>query len=488
MAFTALLRTFEREKGWINFQIESFNNFVRSGIQGIIEEIGSLQLNPEAGNLELRFGKIEVGTPVVKEADGSTRQVFPNEARIRNLTYAAPMWMVVTPIVNGIQQRSEKVHIGDMPIMVKSCLCSTSGLSDQERIEKGEDPADPGGYFIINGTERVLVLIEEIASNKPVFEKGNESITVRINSEKSGFKQRHVIERRPDGEVTISFANLRKLSMITLLRALGLETDKQICDEISMDPRILNELYVSLYHEEATNTKEALDIIGKKLRVAEDYREERVNQILDRYLLPHVGQDSSKRVEKAEVLAKIVKKVTALSMGMIPKDDIDHYANKRLLMSGELVGQLFRSILLGRWGLLAKMTYNYQKLVKRGKRPSIQGIVEADAMTKQILSSLATGNWIGGRTGVSQRLDRSSYVKTISHLRSVISPLTSTQEHFKARQVHPTEWGRLDPAETPEGSSIGLRKHLALLTEITPGLPPGEDERILKSVASSTQK
>jgi DNA-directed RNA polymerase subunit B len=484
MAFTALLKAFEKEKGWIDFQIDSFDNFVNQGIQNIIGEIGSVQLNPEAGNLELRFGKIEIARPSVKEADGSTRQVFPNEARIRNLTYSAPMFMVVTPIVNGIQQRSEKVHIGDMPIMIKSGLCSTSGLSREELIQRGEDPDDPGGYFIINGTERVLVLIEEIASNKPIFEKSKDLITVRINSEKSGFKQRHIVERKPDGEITISFANIRKLSVITLLRALGLETDKQICDEISDNPKILNELYVNLYHEEATNTQEAIEIMGKKLRVAEDYRLERVNQILDRYLLPHVGQETDKRIEKAEVLAKIVKKTIALSMGMIPKDDIDHYSNKRLLMSGELIGQLFRSILLGRWGLLAKMSYNYQKLVKRGKKPSMQGIVEADAMTKQILSSLATGNWIGGRTGVSQRLDRSSYVKTVSHLRSIISPLTSTQEHFRARQVHPTEWGRLDPAETPEGSSIGLRKHLALITEITPGLNPGEEERILKSFTS----
>jgi DNA-directed RNA polymerase subunit B len=484
MAFTELLKAFEKEKGWIDFQIDSFDNFANRGIQSIIGEIGSVQLNPEAGNLELKFGRIEITRPSVKEADGSTRQVFPNEARIRNLTYSAPMFMIVTPIVNGIQQRSEKVHIGDMPIMIKSALCSTSGLSREELIEKGEDPDDPGGYFIINGTERVLVLIEEIASNKPIFEKSKDLITVRINSEKSGFKQRHIVERKPDGEVTISFANIRKLSIITLLRALGLETDKRICDEISDDPKLLNELYVNLYHEEATNTQEAIEIMGKKLRVAEDYRLERVNQILARHLLPHVGQETEKRIEKAEVLAKVVKKTIALSMGMIPKDDIDHYSNKRLLMSGDLIGQLFRSILLGRWGLLAKMSYNYQKLVKRGKKPSMQGIVEADAMTKQILSSLATGNWIGGRTGVSQRLDRSSYVKTISHLRSIISPLTSTQEHFKARQVHPTEWGRLDPAETPEGSSIGLRKHLALITEITPGLNPGEDERVLKTLTS----
>jgi DNA-directed RNA polymerase subunit B len=482
MSFMPLLRIIEKEQGWVNFQIDSFNNFLEYGIQNIIDEIETVSLNPETGDHKLKFEKIHIGRPSVKEADGSTRQIFPNEARIRNLTYAAPVYVDITPIVNGVQEKPERVHIGNLPIMVKSSLCSTHGLNPGELKRNGEDPNDPGGYFIVNGTERVLVLIEEIASNKPIFEKEADHISVRINSEKSGFRQRHVIERKPDGEITVSFANIRKLNIITLLKALGLETDKDICFHISDDPRILNELYINLYQSPETTTDDATDNIGKKIRVSEDYRMERVNQILDRYLLPHIGQATGNRLEKADVLAKIVKKMVMLSLNMIPEDDIDHYNNKRLLMSGELMGQLFRSILLGRWGLLAKMNYNYQKLVKRGKSPSVQGIIEANAVTKQILSSLATGNWIGGRTGVSQRLDRSSYVKSISHLRSIISPLTSTQEHFKARQIHPTEWGRLCPAETPEGSSIGLRKHLALMVEVTPGLSERETEKIFKIV------
>ena len=484
MEFKNLLKAFEKDKGWVNFQVESFNNFINFGIQQIIDEIEAITLAPDQGDFKLKFGKAMVGKPAIKEADGSTRYIFPNEARIRNLTYSAPIFINIIPIVNGVQEKPEKVHVGDLPIMVKSDLCSTHGLTKQELVQKGEDPDDPGGYFIINGTERVLVLIEEIASNKPIFERGDDgTISVRVNSEKSGFKQRHVIERKPDGEISISFANIRKLSMVPLLKSLGLETDKEICENISSDPRILNELYINLFQSEVSTIKEAMDFIGKKMRVAEDYREERVNQILDRYLLPHLGQETANRKEKARVLSRMIERIISLSLGNIPEDDIDHYANKRLLTSGELLGQLFRSILLGRWGLLAKMSYNYQKLVKRGKFPTIQGIIEANAVTKQILSSLATGNWIGGRTGVSQRLDRSSYVKTVSHLRSVISPLTSTQEHFKARQIHPTEWGRLCPAETPEGSSIGLRKHLALLTEITPGMNQSEEERVLRSLA-----
>ncbi len=481
-----LFKVIEKERGWVNFQIDSFNHFLEYGIQNIIDEIETVSLNPELGDHKLKFGKVHIGRPSVKEADGSTRQIFPNEGRIRNLTYAAPVYVDITPIINGVQEKPERVHIGNLPIMIKSSLCSTHGLNTKELAVNGEDPNDPGGYFIVNGTERVLVLIEEIASNKPIFEKLDKKIiSVRINSEKSGFKQRHVMERKPDGEITISFANIRKLNVITLFKALGLQTDKEICDQISDDPAILNELYINLYQSTDTTTDDAIDNIGKKMRVSEDYRVERVNQILDRYLLPHIGQNTEARPEKAATIAKIVSKIVMLSQNRIPEDDIDHYNNKRLLMSGELVGQLFRSILLGRWGLLAKMNYNYQKLVKRGKSPSIQGIIEANAVTKQILSSLATGNWIGGRTGVSQRLDRSSYVKTISHLRSIVSPLTSTQEHFKARQIHPTEWGRLCPAETPEGSSIGLRKHLALMVEVTPGLSEQETSKVLKIVKES---
>jgi len=477
-----LIYAFEKDRGFVKFQIDSFNRFIREGVQNIINEIKEVKLSPEIGDVKLVFGKVEVKTPVVKEADGSSRKIFPNEARIRNLNYSAPVFIEITPVVNGVQEKPERVQIGSIPIMVRSDLCSTHGLSEKDLVKKGEDPNDPGGYFIVNGTERVLVLIEEIANNKPIFERDGETITVRINSERSGFKQRHLIERKPDGEMTISFANIRRLPITTILKALGLETDKDISLNISSGQAILNEFYINLYQEEATTQASAVEIMGKKLRVDEDYREERVAQILDRYLLPHVGQKKEDRIKKAKVLTRIIKKSILLSMRKIPEDDIDHYVNKRLLTAGELLAQLFRSILLGRWGLLAKMTYNYQKLVKRDKIPTIQGIIEADAVTKQILSSLATGNWIGGRTGVSQRLDRSSFTKTISHLRSVVSPLTSTQEHFKARQIHPTEFGRLCPAETPEGSSIGLRKHLAILAEITSGLSSEEEEKILKTI------
>lgn len=489
MLYNILIKNFEKEKGWVRYQIESFNNFVDFGLQNIINEIGIVKIVSGSEDLKIKFGKIEIEKPFVKEADGSERVIYPNEARLRNLTYIAPIFIELTPIFNGVQEKPEKVHIGDLPVMVRSKLCTLSGLDEAKLIEVGEDPTDPGGYFIVNGTERVLVLIEEIASNKPIFEKTEDGgVSVRINSERSGFKQRHLVEMRPDGVVVISFANLRRLPIVVLLKALGFENDKEMCDYISNKESIIKEFYINLYETDVVTTEEAVDYIGKKLKVTEDYRKERVTQILDRYLLPHIGQSESNRRQKGLYLARIIRKCIAIKLGLAPDDDIDHYSNKRLLMSGELLEQLFRSVLLGRWGLIAKMTYNYQKLTKRGKSPSLQAIIEADTVTKQLLSSLATGTWVGGATGVSQRLDRASYIKTISHLRSVLSPLTSTQEHFKARQIHPTEWGRICPAETPEGSSIGLRKHIALMTEITPGISEKEFMEISNLIESKVKK
>ena len=481
-SFIQLLSAFEKERGWVKYQIDSFNNFIDFSIQKIMEEVGIVKLPSEAGELKLKFGKVEIGKPTIKEADGSLRSIFPNEARMRNLSYLAPVYIDVITMTGDVEEKPERVNIGEIPVMVRSKLCNTYGMVGQDLVTADEDPSDPGGYFIINGTERVLVLIEEITTNKPIFEKDGNTVSVRLGSERSGFKQKHSFEMKPSGEILISFANVKKLPIIVLLKALGIETDKEICEQVSDDPELLNELYINLYESEVTTIEEATDFIGRKIKVAEDYRKERVAQLLDRYLLPHLGQEFPNRITKAKYLAKLIRKIIKLFLGQIPEDDIDHYSNKRLLMSGELIRQLFRSILLGRWGLIAKMTYNYQKLIKRGKTPNMQAIIEANAVTKQILSSLATGNWIGGRTGVSQRLDRSCFIKMISHLRSVVSPLTSTQEHFSAREIHPTEFGRLCPAETPEGSSIGLRKHLSLLTEITPGLDKKENEKILKGI------
>jgi len=487
--FKTLLESFILDQGFVKFQIDSYNDFITRRIPRIIKEIKQIKPEvPDLGEFEIRLGKFKLGEPSVKEADGSIRKILPSEARIRNLSYTAPMFIQMTPVLNGIESETMWVNFGDLPVMVKSKPCPLSAMSRKELIEVGEDPDDPGGYFIINGTERILILVEEIAPNRILVQKSNLSNiteTVRIHSEKDGYIQRHILERRNDGLIRISFANVNRLPIVILLRALGLESDKDIITAISLDPEIQQEFYPNLFESESTTSKEAIDEIGSHLRILQkEYRRERAARVIDRYLLPHLGQEKRNRLAKAIFLAKAVGKMLLLHTGRIQEDDLDHYSNKRLRLAGDLLEILFRSILLGKWGLITRINYNYQKLTKRGRFPPLPSIVESNVLTNQIISALAIGTWVGGRTGVSQRLERGSFVKTISHLRSVLSPLTTTQEHFEARELHPTHWGRLDPCQTPEGATIGLRKNLSIMTQITKGM----SQREVKSLSELVKK
>ncbi len=454
-----------------------------------MSEIGTIKPEvPDLGDFKIKLGEFKLGDPKVKEADGSDRAITPMEARVRSLTYAAPMYVEMTPILNGVESEPTVVNFGDLPVMVKSKICPLAHMSKQELIRAGEDPDDPGGYFIINGTERILVLVEEIAPNRIITAKataGNVSEVARIHSEKDGYVQRHLLERKADGTITITFANVTKLPIVILLKALGLESDELVINTISSNPEISEEFLVNLYEFTIGSKEDGLDEIGKHIKIPQkEFRKDRAIKLIDRYLLPHLGQDPTNRMDKAYFLAKGIQKLLKLHLNKVEEDDLDHYSNKRLRLSGDLLEILLRSILLGKWGLITRITYNYQKLTKRGKLPPLQAIVESNVLTNQIVSALAIGSWVGGRTGVSQRLERGSYIKTISHMRNVLSPLTSTQEHFEARELHPTHWGKLCASETPEGATIGLRKYLTIMAEVT----KGTSEKELKSVQSILQK
>ncbi len=477
--FRILLNAFKKQVGFVDHQITSFNEFIDFRLQKIIDAIGEIELEtPELAEFRIKLGKVRIQKPGIKEADGAWRRITPLEARIRDLTYSSPIYVEMVPVINGVEQEPQEVKLGELPIMVKSKLCMLDGMSEEELVENGEDPNDPGGYFIINGTERVIVMVEEVLYNRPVIETKGEAQTARINSEASGFVQRHLVERK-GGIITISFANLKKMPIVVLMRALGLETDKEIIEAISTKPQELEETYFNLYEFDDVKTPEdAKEHIGNNLRIPQkEYRDKRVNDILDKYLLPHLGQDKKVRREKALYLAKVVRKLIRLGLEHIEEQDIDHYGNKRLRQVSDFMEILFRSILLGKYGLVSRIVYSYQKLVKRGKMPAIKSIVESDYLTKRIISHMATGQWVGGRTGVCQRLERTNYVRTIAHLRNIISPLSSAQEHFEARALHATHWGRLCCEETPEGVNIGLRKYLAVLGVIS--TPASEKDRNL---------
>ena len=164
-----VINSYFKERSLANEAIESFNILIEKELQQIIEENGDIEPTIIPHNIDefkIRFDKIWVTMPEITEADGSKRIIYPMEARLRKLTYSAPIYIEVSAHVNGVQRESFTTQVGNLPIMLKSKNCHLSKLSKEELVDKGEDPDDPGGYFIINGTEKVLVNIEDLAPNK----------------------------------------------------------------------------------------------------------------------------------------------------------------------------------------------------------------------------------------------------------------------------------------------------------------------------------
>jgi DNA-directed RNA polymerase beta subunit len=454
--------------------IESFNDFVDNRLQKLVEELGDIIptiIPHEVESFVIKLKKIWVEKPSIVEADGSKRDVYPSEARIRNLTYSAPIYLEVSAYVDDVQRESFTTVIGKLPIMLKSKYCHLNGLKKDELIKQGEDPDDQGGYFIINGNERVLITVEDLASNKIFVEEkstGPSEFTVKVFSEMGSYRIPHTIEQMKDGIFYLSFTKFRRIPAIAVVKALGLVKDQDIMKLISPE-KAYDSLFINFYDTaELKNEGDALEYLGKKIGITQprEIKIEKVREQLDRYLLPHLGTTENDRLTKAYSICKMVKKYILVREEGKPTPDKDHYMNKRLKLSGDLLEDLFRTNLRN---LVQDIMYNFQRLVKRGKFSSIKIIIRDELLTSNIKSALATGSWPGGRKGISQNIQRTNSLDSASHLQRVASLLTSTQENFAARALHPTHWGRLCPIETPEGTSIGLRKNLAIMCSISKG-------------------
>ena len=481
-----LIQKYFDEQSFVGSDIASYNDFIEKQLNNIIEEnkeIIPTIIPHNIDDFKIKLDKIWSVKPEITEADGSKRNIFPVEARLRKLTYSAPTYIEVSAHINGVQRESFVTQMGNIPIMLKSKWCHLYNLSRQELIEKGEDPDEPGGYFIINGTEKVIITIEDLASNHFLVEKasGTSEYVGKLFSEYGSFKIPHTMEKLKDGIFYLTFTRVRRIPVVVIIKALGLLKDEEITKFISAD-KYPGEVIVNLIEFASIKTEEeALDYIAKKIGVTQskEVRIERMSEILDKYLMPHLGIKKEDRIFKAYNICKMIKKFLRVSNGELNVDDKDHYMNKKLKLSGDLLADLLR---LNLKVLIGDLLYNFQRMVKRGKFPTIKNLIRDKLLTQRIYSAMATGTWVSGRKGISQRIQRLNYLEMLSHLQRVVSPLSASQENFEARELHSTHLGRLCPIETPEGTNIGLRKNLSLLCSISNESDEGEIIKQLKNI------
>jgi len=547
-----LVRSYFDECSIVNHHIASFDDFLaspdnpNSRMQKIVDDIkvptddaerGVITLDKDhldGNEIKIRIGRkrdedgnidhqakgtIRVGPPEVTEANGYCHtHLTPMEARLRNLNYSAPVYVNFTIIDSkGVEREENDVRIGYLPMMVKSKGCNLNKevieqakgheISEeeyqQELIANKEDPRDPGGYFIIGGTERVLITLEDLAPNRVMVEYGDRSGTAievaKVFSQREGYRALTQVEKKKDGTLWVSVpASSASIPLIALMKALGMESDQEIFETIASNKaKMTNIVYANIetsYDKKnfAPNgfhtTEDAIAFLERNFAAgqAKEYRTKKVENILDRSLLPHLGDTEADRMKKAIFLGRIARSVLELSLKERNADDKDHYANKRLKLSGDLMEDLFR-VSFG--SLMKDLKYQLEKNWGRKRRNDefkISSAIRPDLLTHKLLHSLATGNWVGGRAGVSQLLDRTSNMSSTSHLRRITSSLTRSQPHFEARDLHPTQWGRLCPSETPEGQNCGLVKNAALIIDVSKGFPDADVKWMLKDLGLSS--
>jgi DNA-directed RNA polymerase subunit B" len=469
----------------VQHQIESFNRFVDSSLQKVVSRQNLIE--PSVEGFALKLGNVRLDKVSIIESDGSRRSILPNEARLRNLTYATPIFIEVVPIIRGIEKTAAygEVFVGEIPIMVKSNLCNTKAMARSQLIENGEDPDDPGGYFIIKGVERVLIGLEDVAPNRIITTKESDGKEVksRVFSTTPGFRARCVVTRSQNGVFTVDFPTTSKsLDLIMLLRALGLQIDEMLNYASDLLP-FKNDLLLNIETSEAKDLmpKDSLLELGKMAAPGQagKYQEKRAETQLDNYLLPHIGSGSEDRREKAKYLIQMARKATIIANKLARQDDKDHYANKRVKFSGELMEELFAYAFRF---FVKEVKYQIERTSARGRKLSIQSIINPDTLTEKIAYAMGTGTWVAGQTGVSQVLDRTNFISSYTHLRRVKSPLAKKHPHFRARDVHGTQWGKICPSETPEGQEVGLTKYLAIMSKVTVGADEAMTEQKLKEI------
>ena len=459
----------------VESNITSFNNFIDVRMQEIVYEIAETINNED---FEITLGKIEIGKPVVTEADGSTSSIIPAEARLRNLTYSAPITLEIT-VRKDNQTDNQTVEIGKIPVMVKSKICNTHGMSKEEMIKNYNDPLDSGGYFIINGNERVMVMAEDLAENQPFIEEDNSGeLRLRLFSLKGTYRIPVSISEAKNGILEVSFSRFKNLPALVMFKSLGLTKESDISKLIGKET---DSLVVNLYEFSSIATPEdAMMYIAEKGSLQGTKKEmlDRVKQRIDSYLFPHIGTKKEDRMKKAVTLCKLIKQFLIAKENSKLRTDKDHYANKRVRLSGDLLASLFRVNL----GILIRdIQYSLQKSSKRKKFYSIKTIAKSTLFSHRVESAIATGSWTGERSGITQNMDKTNYLATVSQLQRDSSMLPGEQENFMARTLHPTHYGRFCPIETPEGTEIGLRKNLSILCQISTRIEL-EHDKFLKSL------
>ena len=449
--------------------------------------------------------KIYFGKPVIYDEETNKpypHYMYPNDARLRNMTYGVTIHydIDVEFIYYNDDERIqeiktyEKIYLGRFPIMLHSNLCILKGLVVEARFNMGECRNDYGGYFIIAGKEKVIVSQEKFGDNMLYVKKYKQdelysfSCEVHSVSEDSSKPIRYTSAKiiAPDlsytnNQIVIDIPNVKKpIPLFILMRALGVISDKSIIEYCLLDIDAnsdMVDLFIPSIHDANTifTQQIALEFIAK---FTKRQTISAVQDILMNYFLPHVGEDNF--LNKAYFIGYMVNRLLRVFMGREAPTDRDNFRFKRIETSGSLIYDLFREYYLIQnrniflrmdkeyYYHAGKYRTNFISLVEDNLKEFFKERIVEDGFKKGF-----KGNWGADvhtkRLGLVQDLNRLSWFTHMSHLRKINLPLDPTAKIVGPHLLHSTQWGLIDPVDTPDGGNVGLHKHLAISTAITNG-------------------
>lgn len=511
----------------VRHQIESYNHFINFQVLRTIQMFNPVSIRsendfvPENGQYFLEtfvsFENFRLYPPQIHENNGATKLMLPQEARLRNFTYASNMTvdLNIQYVIRNtdkmdapkiINKTLPKINIGKMPIMAKSSICVLTQNNHISHEFTGECPMDCGGYFIIKGSEKTVLGQERAAENRIYCFDGKNTtkwswfaeiksvpdfkcispkqVEMMVASKSNGF----------GNGIYMSIPRIKQpIELFTVFRAMGVMTDKEICQYIVLDlesdkcQEVLKFLQASIIDANKYMTQEdalrhitasvAYTPINMDRETGAIKKREFAVDALNNDLFPHCKTMS----QKLYLIGYMANKLIQTSFGWKPPDDRDSYINKRVELTGTLLNNLFRNyfnklvkemqkhvvreINNGSW----RSTEDYENIINM---TNIYKILKSTTIENGITRALSTGDFSikqtnSSKVGVAQVLNRLTYASCLNHLRRINTPLEKSGELIAPRKLHGTTWGFLCPAETPEGQSIGVVKSVSSMGHIT---------------------
>ncbi|KAK3371297.1 hypothetical protein B0T24DRAFT_314663 [Lasiosphaeria ovina] len=487
-----LLPAFLKVKGLVKQHIDSYNFFINQELKEIVKANRLIKSDQEE-NFWLEFTDIRVGTPSRNDfSDIKTRNdVTPMECRLRDLTYAAPVVVDITYSRDRKKIIRKDIQLCRIPVMLKSAKCYLNGATNAQMEIMNECPLDPGGYFIIGGTEKVILIQEQLSKNRVIVEADEKTggVSASVTSSTHERKSKTYVVLKKERIMLQHNVLVEAIPIVIVLKALGGMSDYEILKLVAGENARYQDDFLINFEEAAKagvhTQQQALEFIGVRVKMggpknkpfSMSARRSPVEEGLDalaNIIIAHVTIQGLDFYPKAIYIAMMVRRVLMAAQNPKLVDDRDFVGNKRLELAGQLLSLLFEDLFKM---FVNSLKGNMEHFFKKPNRTSTYDPVgpissQGNYITMGLNRAIQSGNWTVkrfnmNRAGVTHVLSRLSYIAALGMMTRISSQFEKTRKVSGPRALQPSQWGMLCTSDTPEGEACGLVKNLALMTHIT---------------------